>query len=111
MTITDYFFPESDLLFAREIALKIATHYPANSEIKLKTPGGKKRLSGLIEAVMRDVNNYQSQKNMGWIRKARFGNEIKWQLKEKGYSVEFIDAIVNGVVTHLATLSGEEYIR
>ena len=109
MIITDYFFPESDLIFAREIALKIATHYPSNNEIKLKTPGGKKRLSGLIEAVMRDVTNYQSNTDMGWIRKARFGNEIKWQLKEKGYSVEFIDALVNGVVTHLATLGSKEF--
>ncbi len=108
MTILNYFFPESDLLFAREIASKITTHYPAKNEIKLKTPGGKKRLGGVIEAVMSDVNKYQLQKNMGWIRKARFGNEIKWQLKDNGYSIEFIDALVNGIVTYLTTLGKEK---
>lgn len=94
--------PQDDLDFAREMAIKIARHYPVSVEAKLKTVGGKKRLGGVIEAVFDDVERYQAQSRMGWIRKARFGNELKWRLKEVGYSDEFVNALSEGVVTHLA---------
>lgn len=95
-------FPMADVEFAREIAHKIARHYPVSVEAKLKTAGGKKRLGGVVEAVFDDVERYQAQSHMGWLRKARFGNELKWRLKEAGYSEEFVDALTEGIVTHLA---------
>ncbi len=100
-------FPQADLEFAREIATKIARHYPVSVEAKLKTVGGKKRLSGVVEAVFDDLERYQAQARMGWMRKARFGNELKWRLKEVGYSEEFVDALTEGIVTHLA-MSGRQ---
>ena len=103
------FFPQADLEFAREIANKIARHYPVSVEAKLKTMGGKKRLGGVVEAVFDDVDRYQTQSRMGWMRKARFGNELKWRLKEVGYSEDFVDALTEGVVTHLA-MSGRKKV-
>jgi len=95
-------FPQADLDFAREIAIKIARQYPVSVEAKLKTVGGKKRLGGVVEAVFDDLERYQAQSHMGWMRKARFGNELKWRLKDTGYSEEFVNALTEGIVTHLA---------
>lgn len=103
-------FPESDLEFAREIANKIARHYPVSVEAKLKTAGGKKRLGGVVEAVFDELERYQVQSRMGWMRKARFGNELKWRLKEVGYSEEFVNALTEGIVTHLA-MSGRNRVQ
>lgn len=104
MNIFKRILPSSDLEFAQEISNKIATHYPAKIEAKLKLEGGKKRLGGVLEAVFNDVEEYQSKARMGLIRKARFGNELKWRLKEFGYSDEFVDAITEGIVTHLTMM-------
>lgn len=103
-------FPQADLDFAREIANKIARHYPVSVEAKLKTVGGKKRLSSVVESVFDELERYQAQSRMGWMRKARFGNELKWRLKEVGYSEEFVDALTEGVVTHLA-MSGRQQAK
>ena len=103
-------FPRADLDFAREIANKIARHYPVSVEAKLKTVGGKKRLGGVVEAVFDDVERYQAESRMGWMRKARFGNELKWRLKEVGYSEVFVDALTEGIVTHLA-MSGRQKVQ
>lgn len=104
MKIIDRIFPEQDVAFAKGIVGKIATHYPSTVEAKLKFVGGKKRLGGVLESVMKEIAAYQQANGMGWIRKARFGNEIKWRLKELRYSEAFVDAITEGVVTYLATM-------
>jgi len=104
MKILEFFFTENDIAFAKEIVNKIATHYPSKVEAKLKFIGGKKRLGGVLESVMEEIGAYQIEHRMGWFRKARFGNEIKWRLKELDYSDAFVDAITEGVITYLATV-------
>jgi len=108
MKFFDRFFPEKDILFAKEVVGKIATHYPSKVEAKLKFVGGKKRLSGVLESVMQEISAYQQANAMGWIRKARFGNEVKWRLKEFGYTDAFVDAVTEGVVTYLATVGRDK---
>jgi hypothetical protein len=103
MKLLDRIFPVSDVEFARAIAGKIALQYPPKNEPKLQMQGGRKRLTGIVESVMAEISEYQRQHQMGWVRKARFGNEFRWQLKEIGYSEAFIDALTDGVVAHLAT--------
>lgn len=95
-------FSKSDIEFATKVANKIALQYPPKIEQKLKAEGGKKRLSGVLELVMQDIENYQNTEKMGLIRKARFGNAFRWRLKEIGYSKEFVEALTEGVVTYLA---------
>lgn len=104
MKLLDRFFPARDIEFAQEIVGKIAGHYPSKVEAKLKFVGGKKRLGGVLESVMLDIEKYQRESGMGWVRKARFGNAVKWNLKDLGYSDAFVDALSEGMVTYLATI-------
>lgn len=103
MKLLDRFFPARDGEFARAMASKIALKYPPKVESKLQMQGGKKRLTGILESVMADITEYQRQERMGWLRKARFGNEFRWGLAEIGYSEQFVKALTDGVVAQLAT--------
>lgn len=103
MKLFERLLPKTDIELAQAIAKKIALQYPPKIEPKLQLQGGRKRLTGIVESVMTEITEYQRKHRMGWIRKARFGNEFRWQLKEIGYSDAFIDALTEGVVTHLAT--------
>ena len=107
MSIIGKLFPEDDEKFAQLIANKIATRYPPKVEKNLQFVGGKKRLSGVLEVVLQDIRDYQSGARMGWIRKARFANTLKWQLIDKKYSPEFVAAIADGVVANLVIGGGE----
>ena len=102
MSIIGKLFPEDDEKFAQLIANKIATRYPPKVEKGLKNIGGKKRLGSVLDTVLQEVKEYQAEAKMGWLRKARFANTLKWQLRELEYSKEFADAIAEGIAANLA---------
>lgn len=102
MRMLDRLFPQSDVEFAGSMVRKIATRYPPNAEPKLKAQGGKKRLEGVLDTVLSDIENYQLKERMNWVRKARFGNAFRWQLADMGYSTAFVEALTEGVISYLA---------
>lgn len=95
------FFHPEDLTVAKEIAEKIINHFPVRVEAKLQYIGGQRRLGGVLEGVMREIDAYQARENMGWMRKARFVNTIKWVLKDGKYSDIFVDAVTEGITLQL----------
>lgn len=105
MWLFDIFSSKRDVESAQAICSKLMTSYPAKVESKLQYIGGKKRLGGVLEIVLADVDQYQQDSKMGWFRKARFANAFKWRLREAGYSEAFTDAITEGVVTRLMSKS------
>jgi hypothetical protein len=102
MSIFDRFFPKADIEFAHQLADKIAKHFPPSGEVKLAKQGGQRRLGGVVETVFGDLDTWKGQARPGWIRKARLGNAFRWRLVELGYSKEFVEALTEGVVTHLS---------
>lgn len=103
MSILGRFFPQADVDFANELAEKITRHFPPSGEVKLAKQGGRRRLEAVVETVLGEVEAWQGSVSLGWIRKARFGNAFRWRLVELGYSKEFVDALTEGVVTHLSS--------
>lgn len=102
MSFFDRFFPRADVNFAAELADKIAKHFPPSGETKLAKQGGQRRLGSVVETVLADLEEWQRSDRLGWLRKARFGNAFRWRLVELGYSKEFVEALTEGVVTHLS---------
>lgn len=103
MKLLDHILPARDIELAHTLAGKISLSYPPNVEAKLKVQGGRKRLAGVLGPILEDITKYQTEEKMGWIRKARFGNEFRWKLAEIGYTEAFVEALTEGVVTHLST--------
>ncbi len=103
MSLLDKFLPSSDKALANELADKVARHFPPTSEAKLAKLGGRRRLESVLKTVIDDLDTQQMPSKLGWFRKARFGNVFRWRLVELGYSEGFVEALTEGLITHLAT--------
>lgn len=103
MSLLDWLLPQSDVLLANELAEKIARHFPPTSEAKLAKLGGRRRLESVLQTVMDDLDTQQLPTKIGWFRKARLGNIFRWRLVDLGYSNGFVEALTEGLITHLAT--------
>jgi len=88
--------------FAKTLVDKIYRQFPPASEPQLAKKGARRRLEGVIEHIMSDVEDFNREMRLGWIGKARLGNALLWGLKERGYSKEFAEAVTTGIVKLLA---------
>lgn len=86
--------------FAASLSKEISLRYPA----ALDKPGAKKlsvsRLTRILEDVCKKAENFQKANALGMIKRARLGNEFRWQLKDKGYSDEFVEVATEAVLMH-----------
>ncbi|MEC5387663.1 hypothetical protein VVD49_18160 [Uliginosibacterium sp. H3] len=98
-------FSKAPVVFADELVVKIARQFPPASEAQLGKKGAQRRLEGVIEPVMQDIDIFQQKNRLGWIGKARFGNAVRWRLIEKGYSKGFSEAITEGVIRQITVQS------
>lgn len=103
MWLMERFFPKSDVDLANELAEKISRHFPPTSEAKLAKLGGRRRLEAVLQTVIDDLDSNQVPARLGWFRKARLGNVFRWRLVDIGYSEGFVEALTEGLITHLAT--------
>ena len=88
--------------FAEAIAEKVARQFPPASEPQLIKKGAQRRLGGVLEHIMDDLDVFHAEVKLGWIGKARLGNAFRWALTEKGYSKQFVEALTEGIVTYIA---------
>lgn len=88
--------------FATLIVEKIARQFPPESEKLLVKKGAQRRLEGVIGLVANELDDFQKTRQLNWLGKARFGNSFRWQLTDRGYSKEFVEALTEGIVRHLA---------
>lgn len=102
MRFVESLFSKTPNEFATQIVEKIARQFPPESEKLLAKKGAQRRLEGVIELVVKDLDDFQGRYQLNWLGKARFGNAFRWQLVDRGYSKEFVEALTEGVVRHLA---------
>lgn len=89
--------------FAEAIAEKIARQFPPTSEPQLAKKGAQRRLEGVLEHIMSDLDAFQKEMEIGWIGKARLGNAFRWKLIDRGYSKQFVEALTDGIIKHIAS--------
>lgn len=88
--------------FANAMVEKIARQFPPTSEPQLAKKGAQRRLEGVLEHIMTDIEAFQKEAKLGWIGKARLGNTFRWKLAERGYSKQFVEALTEGIIKHIA---------
>lgn len=88
--------------FADTLAEKIARQFPPASEPQLAKKGAQRRLESVLQHVMTDLDAFDREMSLGWIGKARLGNAFRWKLTDRGYSKQFVEALTEGIIRHIA---------
>lgn len=87
---------------AGSLAQDVARRYPpaiANNPARVVSP---QRLSDILEEVFSRATDYGREHKLGWYKRARLGNEFKWELKEMGYDEKFIDMATGRLIVCLS---------
>jgi hypothetical protein len=96
-------FSKRPQVFAGAMVDKIARQFPPTSEPQLAKKGAQRRLEAIVENIMKDLETFQAEMKLGWIGKARLGNAFRWKLIDRGYSKQFVEALTEGVIKHIAS--------
>jgi hypothetical protein len=88
------------------LAQDIAKRYPptmdkGDAERKIS----QKRLTAILEETFGKATAYKTQHKLGVYKKARLSNTFRWELKELGYSSNFIDVATEGLVVYISRKS------
>lgn len=86
--------------FAKEVCDSVQVAYPPALEGD-ERPTGKKKLAYAVLEVDRQLELFRGAHRLGFLRKARLANAIRWGLKESGYSERFVDEMAKHVVIRL----------
>lgn len=87
--------------FAKGLAQDVAKRYPpaiANNPAQMVS---QKRLSGILEDAFTRAAEFNQENRLGWYKKAKLGNEFRWELKEMGYDEKFIDVATEGLIVYV----------
>ena len=101
MGIFDRFSSKDVDEFARSLAVDISKRYPPSLEQAKEKKISQNRIAKVLEDAYRKAVQFETAKNLGVYRKARFGNTFRWELTELGYSKTFIDMATEGLIVYI----------
>ncbi len=96
--ILEFFSTRKVAELAKSLAQDLAKHYPpaiANNPAQMVS---QQRLSSILEQVFARATNFSRENKLGWYKKAKLGNDFRWELKEMGYDEKFIDVATEGLI-------------
>ena len=86
--------------FALDLADQIAKRYPPALDSQPGKRPSVNRLTRITEDACAKAVEFHDQHKLGWLSRARLGNDFRWALAELGYSKEFVDFATEAVVVH-----------
>jgi len=101
MTIFDWFDTGEVDEFAREIAGELVKRVPPGA-LEASDEKAAKRLGGTHQAVFSRAEQFARTHKLNVYKKARLGNQFRWELKEAGYPAAFVRAWTYELVTLVA---------
>ena len=93
--------------FARHLAENLSKRYPPALDVNIEKKISANRLTKVLEEALASASQFQRENKLGLYGKAKLGNEFKWQLKELGYSDQFIEVATEGLMVYITRGSGE----
>jgi hypothetical protein len=88
--------------FAKGLAQSLAKRYPPSLETAQAKKISVNRVTRVLEDVVEKAVEYSRKNPLGIYRKARLGNTFRWELKELGYSKNFVEVATEGLIVHLS---------
>ncbi len=91
--------------FAKKLANELSSRYPAAVEKSPQKRISVNRITRLLEETFAQAETFKNEHRLGWIKKAKLGNSFRWELKELGYSEEFIEVATEGLIVYVTRKS------
>lgn len=92
--------------FADGIVAELLRRFPP-SGVDLSTQKAVERVTRNVDMLMQRVAEFARTRPLNVYKKARFGNRVKWALKEAKYPPVFVDVMTHEFVTQLTLASGK----
>ena len=87
--------------FAKGLAQGVAKRYPPTMESGGDRKISAKGISNILESVYQKAVEFKRDKKLGFVRTAKLGNTFRWELKDLGYSEQFIEVATEGLIVYL----------
>jgi hypothetical protein len=95
--VLKWFDAKASVAFASEISREIQVLVPVSSE-NVQERRNPKRVRSL-ERLMTRVRTFSKQHRLNVYQKAKFGNTLRWSLREAGYPKDFIESVLAMMLT------------
>ena len=86
---------------AKSLAQDVAKRYPPAIANNPAQTVSQQRLSDILEEIFTRATNFNRENKLGWYKKAKLGNEFRWELKEMGYDEKFIEMTTEGLIVYV----------
>lgn len=90
--------------FADAVVAELQQRFPP-SGVDLSTKKAIERVTKNAEQILRRVEDFARGRKLNVYKKARFGNRIKWALREAQYPAQFVEIMTYELVTQLTLAS------
>ena len=87
-----WFDAEATVAFASEIAREIQVLIPVTGGT-LQPKDYSRKLKNLERVLLR-VRTFSKQHHLNTYQKAKFGNTVRWALREAGYPADFVESVL-----------------
>lgn len=87
--------------FAKQLALDLSAHYPPSLDQSPQKRVSVNRMTRILEDVFSRAESFKNEQRLGWLGKARLGNSFRWELKELGYTSDFIEMATEGLIVYI----------
>jgi hypothetical protein len=88
--------------FAKSLVGEIARVYPPEDKTGGARKASPKRVASALEGALKKAADFKKQHRLGIYKTARLGNTVRWELRERGYSETFVEALVKDLVIRLS---------
>jgi hypothetical protein len=87
---------------AQEIAAEIIADIPPSLVSEQNKTLSVNKITRLLERSYDKAAAFQREQRLGFFGRAKLANHFKWKLKDAGYSEDFVDIAVEGLVVALS---------
>jgi len=105
MGLFDLFSSKEVDQFAKSLTEELLRRYPPSMESGQERRISPKGLSNILESIYQKAIEFKSGNKLGLMKTAKLSNTFRWELKELGYSENFIEVATEGLVVYLTRRS------
>lgn len=96
--------------FADAIVSEVLERFP-RGQVDLSTKKSAERAMKTLERMYSSIAQFAARQRPNLYQKARFGNRIRWALKDAGYAEEFVAIVTHEFLKQLAVSSSARMRR